>query len=385
MIPRSAKETLIRLSSQFPVVCVTGPRQSGKSTLTQATFPEKQYISFDDANIRNLAESNPTDFVMAFPDGVIIDEVQKVPSLFDAIKLDVDRNGGVPGKFILTGSSQFRLKKNMSDSLAGRAAFVRLLPFSILELKQEGRLPENPYDLIHKGQFPPLYDDARYFTTFDWYESYLETYLEQDVSDQINPGNMSTFKKFIQICAVYSGQLLSMEHIARDVGVSAPTIKSWLSILENSFIINLLEPDVKSLGRKLVRTPKLYFNDSGLLCHLLRLETKEALLLSQYKGAVVETFAISEMMKSRLNKGRRPNLSFFRDKNGLEVDVIADWEKLMAIEIKSSSVPESKHSSSSRRYLDLRADSSAVSAVYYLGDLTMTINGTRYTGWKDWP
>ena len=178
MIPRSAKETLIRLSSQFPVVCVTGPRQSGKSTLTQATFPEKQYISFDDANIRNLAESNPTDFVMAFPDGAIIDEVQKVPSLFDAIKLDVDRNGGVPGKFILTGSSQFRLKKNMSDSLAGRAAFVRLLPFSILELKQEGRLPENPYDLIHKGQFPPLYDDARYFTTFDWYESYLETYLE---------------------------------------------------------------------------------------------------------------------------------------------------------------------------------------------------------------
>lgn len=305
--------------------------------------------------------------------------------MFDAIKLDVDRNGGVPGKFILTGSSQFRLKKNMSDSLAGRAAFVRLLPFSILELKQEGRLPENPYDLIHKGQFPPLYDDARYFTTFDWYESYLETYLEQDVSDQINPGNMSTFKKFIQICAVYSGQLLSMEHIARDVGVSAPTIKSWLSILENSFIINLLEPDVKSLGRKLVRTPKLYFNDSGLLCHLLRLETKEALLLSQYKGAVVETFAISEMMKSRLNKGRRPNLSFFRDKNGLEVDVIADWERLMAIEIKSSSVPESKHSSSSRRYLDLRADSSVVSAVYYLGDLTMTINGTRYTGWKDWP
>ena len=152
MIPRSAKETLIRLSSQFPVVCVTGPRQSGKSTLTQATFPEKQYISFDDANIRNLAESNPTDFVMAFPDGVIIDEVQKVPSLFDAIKLDVDRNGGVPGKFILTGSSQFRLKKNMSDSLAGRAAFVRLLPFSILELKQEGRLPENPHEAANRRE-----------------------------------------------------------------------------------------------------------------------------------------------------------------------------------------------------------------------------------------
>jgi len=384
MIPRAAKTTLLRLASQFPVVCVTGPRQSGKTTLSKATFPDKQYVTFDDANVRSLAESNPTDFIMAFPNGAIIDEAQKVPAIFDAIKFDVDKTVAAPGKFILTGSSQFRLKKNMSDSLAGRAAFIRLLPFSISELKDVGRLPSNAYDLIHKGQFPPLHDDARHFNEYDWYENYIETYIEQDVSEQINPGNLSTFRKFIQQCAVYSGQLLSMDHISRDVGVSAVTIKSWLSILENSFIVNLLEPDVKSLGRKLVRTPKLYFNDSGLLCHLLRLDTKEDLLLSQYKGAVVETFAISELLKFRLNEGKRPNLSFFRDKNGLEVDVIAEWDKEMAIEIKSSSMTDSKQSSNLRRYLELRDTPSAESVVYYLGDLTMKINGTMYIGWKDW-
>ena len=384
MIERIAKEALLRLAAQFPVVCVTGPRQSGKTTLAKAVFPHKKYVSFDDRTMRELAASNPRDFIAAFPDGAIIDEAQKVPDIFDAIKLHVDSTRALPGKYIVTGSSQFRLRANMTDSMAGRAAFLRLLPFSVKELKAAGVLSDNPYDIIFNGQYPPLYDKEKHFIPDDWYESYIDTYLDLDVRDQINPGNLSTFKKFIQICALRSGQLLSMDSIARDVGVSAPTIKSWLSILETSFIIHFLEPDTNNLGKNIVKTPKLYFVDSGLLCHLLRLESKEELLLSRYKGAVVETFAIAELLKQRLNQGKKANLTFFRDDRGFEVDTIADWKHTFAIEIKSTNAPEHKLAANTKKYLEIRQDPNARNAVFYLGDISMNINGTSYVSWKDW-
>lgn len=384
MIQRAAKEALLRLCGQFPVVGITGPRQSGKTTLAVHVFPDKQYVSFDDRSMRELAAENPADFLMAFPHGAIIDEAQKVPELFDALKLLVDRRQWTPGMFILTGSSQFRLKQNMSDSMAGRAAFLNLLPFSVPEIAGSGNLGDNAYNLIHMGMYPPLHDPEKHFYPYDWFESYIDTYLERDVRDLINPSNLSTFRKFIQVCAVYSGQLLSMESIAGSVGVSAPTIKSWLSILEKSYIIHYLEPDSNNLGKTVVKTPKLYFVDSGLLCHLLRLETTEELLLSRHKGAVVETFAVSEMMKLRTNLGRKPNLTFFRDNHGFEVDTIADWKHTFAIEIKSSSEPAKKLSANTKKYLELRKDDPVRSAVFYLGDHTMEINGTLYVSWKDW-
>ena len=384
MIERIAKEALLRLAAQFPVVGVTGPRQSGKTTLAKAAFPHKKYVSFDDRTMRELAASNPRDFIAAFPDGAIIDEAQKVPDVFDAIKLHVDSTRALPGKYIVTGSSQFRLRANMTDSMAGRAAFLKLLPFSVKELKAAGVLSDNPYDIIFNGQYPPLYDKEKHFIPDDWYESYIDTYLDLDVRDQINPGNLSTFKKFIQICALRSGQLLSMDSIARDIGVSAPTIKSWLSILETSFIIHFLEPDTNNLGKNIVKTPKLYFVDSGLLCHLLRLESKEELLLSRYKGAVVETFAIAELLKQRLNQGKKANLTFFRDDRGFEVDTIADWKHTFAIEIKSTNAPEHKLAANTKKYLEMRQDANAKNAVFYLGDISMNINGTSYVSWKDW-
>lgn len=384
MIHRTAQDALLRLASQFPVIGVTGPRQSGKSTLTKAAFPNKKYVTFDDKNMRELAKANPSDFVSAFPDGAIIDEAQKVPEIFDALKMHIDSTEYTPGKFILTGSSQFRLRQNMTDSMAGRAAFLKLLPFSVKELSDAGVCPDNPYELIFGGQYPPLHDTEKYFNPDDWYENYIDTYLDLDVKDQINPDNLSTFKKFIQICAVYSGQLLSMDSIARDVGVSAPTIKTWLSILETSFIIHFLEPDTNNLGRSIVKTPKLYFIDSGLLCHLLRLESREELLLSRFKGGAVETFAVAELLKYRMNQGKKPNLTFFRDKKGFEVDTIADWKHTFAIEIKSSNAPEAKLSANTRKYLELRCDENARNAVFYLGDLSMNINGTAYVSWKEW-
>lgn len=384
MINRTAESALKRLASQFPVVGITGPRQSGKSTLAKMTFPEKKYISFDDKSIREIAIANPKDFLLAFPEGAIIDEAQKVPEIFDAIKYYVDSENYDPGKFILTGSSQFKLKENMSDSLAGRVAFLKLLPFSIGELKENKMLLQNPYKVIIKGNYPPLHDVRRNFIPEDWFENYIETYLDLDVKEHINPSNLSVFKKFIQICAVYSGQMLSMDSISKNLGVSAPTVKLWLSILESSYIIHFLEPDFNNLGKSIVKTPKMYFIDTGLLCYLLRINSVEELILSPHKGAIVETFAISELLKRRTNQGKKPNLTYFRDLKGFEVDTIADWKHTFAIEIKSSSATEQKLSANTRKYLSLRNDENAKGAIFYLGDITCDINNITYVSWKDW-
>jgi len=383
MIRRDAFDTVVRLAGQFPVVAITGPRQSGKTTLAKMVFPEKKYVSFDDRNMRELAISNPLDFLKAFPDGAIMDEAQKVPELFDAIKLVVDKEKYSPGKYILTGSSQFRLKENISDSLAGRIGLIKLLPLSINELKREGILSEDPYDYVFNGFYPPLYDSEKHFIRDDWFENYIDTYMDLDVKDQINPTNVSAFRKFIQICATRSGQMVNYDGLSRCIGVSAVTIKSWLSILEASYIIHFLEPDSNNLGKSIVKTPKLYFVDPGLMCYLLRMDSKEEMLLDDHKGAAVETMAVSELLKTQFNAGKKSNLTFFRDKNGFEVDTIADWKHTFAIEVKSNSNTEKKLSSNVRKYIKLRSDA-IKGIVCYLGELTCEVNGVQYISWKDW-
>lgn len=385
MIHRIAEETLKRLSSQFPVVGITGPRQSGKTTLAKMVFPEKRYVTFDDRAMRELASQNPGDFLMAFPEGAIIDEAQKVPGIFDALKLAADAAPAEPGKYILTGSSQFRLRANMTDSLAGRAAFLKLLPFASSELRAAGRLPETTYDLIYEGQYPPLYDEDRHFIPEDWYESYIDTYIDLDVRDQINPSNVSVFRRFIQVCAAHSGEIFSMDKIGREVGVSGPTIKHWLSVLESSFIIHFLEPDSNNLGRSVVKTPKLYFVDSGLLCHLLRMEEKGDMMLSPRKGAVVETYAVSEFLKYRMNQGKKANLTYYRTSKGeIEVDMIADWRDTFVVEVKSSSDPEVGKASKVRKYVAERRADDVRNAVFYLGDLSLKLGDTDFVSWRDW-
>lgn len=383
MIKRKAYAALMRLAEQFPVIAITGPRQSGKSTLTKYAFPDKKYVTFDDKNIRELAKSNPGDFLKAFPDGVIIDEAQKVPEIFDAIKLIIDKGDYVPGKYILTGSSQFRLKQNITDSLAGRVGLLKLLPFSMEELKEAGLLPDEAYDIFFKGFYPPLHDEEKHYYLDDWFENYIDTYLDLDVKDQINADNVSAFRKFIQVCALYSGQMINYDSISRDIGVSAVTIKNWCSILETSYIIHFLEPDSNNLGRTVVKTPKIYFVDSGLMCYLLRLESKEELLLDDHKGAVVETVAVSELLKKRYNNAKKANLTYYRDKNGFEVDIIADWKKNFAIEVKSKSDVEKKLSSSVKTYVGLRNDN-VQGSVFYLGDISCEINGIKYIPWNEW-
>ena len=385
MIQRNAEETLKRLAAQFPVVGITGPRQSGKTTLAKSVFPDKRYVTFDDRTMRELATSDPSGFLLAFPDGAVVDEAQKVPAIFDALKIEIDNDRAEPGKYILTGSSQFRLRANMTDSLAGRAAFLKLLPFSSSELKAAGMLPDNAYDLIYGGQYPPLYDSGKHFIPEDWYESYIDTYLDLDVRDQIQPGNLSAFRRFIQICAVHSGEIFSMEKIGREAGVSGPTVKSWLSILEASYIIHFLEPDTNNLGKSIMKTPKLYFVDTGLLCHLLRFEDRSELILSPRKGAVVETFAVAEFMKYRLNQGKKADLTYYRTAKGeLEVDTIADWRQTFAVEIKSSVDPETGKASRVRRYAAARGGDDVKSAVFYLGDQSLKVGDTQFVSWRDW-
>ena len=202
--------------------------------------------------------------------------------------------------------------------------------------------------------------------------------------EHINPSNLSSFRKFIQICALYSGQMLSMDSISKNLGISAPTIKQWLSILESSYIIHFLEPDTNNLGRSLVKTAKMYFVDTGLLCHLLRIESREELILSEHKGSIVETFAISELLKSRFNIAKKSELTYFRDLKGFEVDIIADWKRTIAIEVKSSSESEKKLSANVKKYLDLKSDSEAKGCLFYLGDLSCLINGIQYVSWRGW-
>lgn len=383
MIKRKCYSALMRLAQQFPVIAITGPRQSGKSTLSRYAFPDKKYVSFDDKDLRELAKSNPRDFLNAFPEGVIIDEAQKVPEIFDAIKIIVDSGSHAPGKYILTGSSQFRLKQNITDSLAGRVGLIKLLPFSMQELNEAGLLGNDPYDVFFKGLYPPLYDSTKHFFIDDWYENYIETYLDLDIKDQVSANNINSFRKFIQLCAVYSGQMVNYDRMSRDVGVSSTTIKSWCSVLEASYIIHFIEPDSNNLGRTVVKTPKIYFVDPGLMCYLLRLESKEELLLSDHKGAVVETAAVSELLKKRYNDAKKANLTYYRDKNGFEVDIITDWKKNFAIEVKSKSEVEKKLSSIIRTYVGLRNDD-VQGSVFYLGDVTCEINGVKYVAWNEW-
>ena len=333
--------------------------------------------------MREIAKANPVDFLKAFPNGAVIDEAQKVPEIFDALKLTVDREPYQPGKFILTGSSQFRLRENISDSLAGRIGLVKLLPLSIEELKLAGLLSEDPYDYVFNGFYPPLYDESKHYLRDDWFENYISTYLDLDVKDQINPSNINAFRKLIQLCATRSGQLVNYDDLSKEIGVSAVTIKSWLSILESSYIIHFLEPDSNNLGKSVVKTPKMYFVDTGLLCYFLRIDSKEELMLNEHKGSAVETMAISELLKKRYNDGKKSNLTFFRDKNGFEIDTIADWKHTFAIEIKSRSDTETKMSANIKKYLALREDDSK-GMVYYLGNLTCNVNNITYVSWKDW-
>ncbi|MBQ6081337.1 MAG: ATP-binding protein [Bacteroidales bacterium] len=333
MIERTLREKLLYLSTKFPFVLLTGPRQSGKSTLVRHTFRDYSYISLEESDNRSYAEEDPRGFISEYPDKTIIDEVQRVPKLLSYLQTHSDL-AGKNGMYILTGSQNFQLLSSVDQSLAGRVAVMTLLPFSHIEMRDGGILPQSIDEEIFNGSYPRLYDNG--LSAADFYPSYIDTYVERDVRLVKDIGNLSAFVRLLKLCAGRIGQILNMSSLATECGVTIPTINSWLSVLQSSYIIYLLQPDYRNFSKRLVKTPKLYFYDTGLACSLL--EIKQASQVSNHylRGGLFENMVIGEFLKRGLNEGDRPSFTFWRDSNGNEVDLLMNkGDHVDAVEIKS--------------------------------------------------
>ncbi len=331
MIDRIVAKELINLAGQYKAVAVTGPRQSGKTTLVKSVFANKPYISLENPDTRLFAMEDPRGFLSSYPNGAILDEVQKVPALFSYLQQVLDERNE-PGYFILTGSNNFLLQESISQSLAGRIAHLTLLPFSLPELG--AGVGSNVDEFIFKGMYPPLYDKT--FEINKWYANYIQTYIEKDIRQIKNINNLLVFERFVKLCAGRTGQLLNMQNLAIEAGVDNKTIGSWLSVLESSFILFRLQPQHTNFNKRLVKMPKLYFYDTGLAAALLGITEQSQLPQHPLRGALFENFIITELLKNRLNAGLSPNLYFWRDNTGHEIDVVEERNgQLFPIEIKS--------------------------------------------------
>jgi len=334
MIPRMATPLLDELRAGYPVITITGPRQSGKTTLARAAFPDKPYVSLETPDEREFAITDPRSFLARWPSGAIIDEVQHVPQLFSWIQTDVDACGQM-GRYVLTGSQNFALMANITQSLAGRSALVQLLPLSIAELAAAGQLPADLDAMLLRGGYPALY--ARTLSPARWLADYTMSYLERDVRQISQVQDLSAFQRFLRLCAGRTGQLLNLSNLAQDAGIAQTTARAWLSVLEASYIVFLLQPHHRNLGKRVVKMPKLYFLDAALAASLMGIQTTTQLSIHPLRGALFETLIVSEFLKARFNAGFASNLFFWRDNVGLEVDLLLDEpEGLLPIEIKSS-------------------------------------------------
>jgi predicted AAA+ superfamily ATPase len=335
MIPRHALEPLHRLARGFPIVALTGPRQSGKTTLARAAFSDKPYVSLENPQEREFAETDPQRFLTRFAHGAVLDEVQRCPQLLSWLQGLVDERR-VMGDFVLTGSAQFDLLAGITQSLAGRVGRVELLPLSAAELAAAGQMPASLGRALLQGGYPALYD--RPVSPADWFANYVASYVERDVRQLVAVRDLSTFQTFVRMCAARTGQLLNLASLGADCGISAVTARHWLTVLESSYVVTLLRPHHRNLGKRLVKTPKLYFLDSGLAAWLLGIQNAQALETHAARGALFETWVVSELLKQRFNAGRPSDLFFWRDHVGQEIDIVIDTAAgLVPLEIKSGS------------------------------------------------
>ncbi|HNU42866.1 MAG TPA: ATP-binding protein [Cyclobacteriaceae bacterium] len=334
MITRSAEKLLRLLAKEFRSVAVVGPRQSGKTTLVKSVFPRKPYVSLEDPDERNQANNDPRAFLARFKNGAIIDEAQRVPALFSYLQrvLDTTKKDGL---FILTGSNNFLLQESISQTLAGRIGYMDLLPLCYQELTQFNLAKASTNQLIWNGCYPEIYDRER--SPSLWYPAYIRTYVERDVRQIKNVTDTLLFTRFLQLCAGRVAQQLNTTSLSNECGIDARTVQNWLGILESSYVIFMLQPHHKNFNKRIVKTPKLYFYDSGLACSLLGIKSEKELTNSHYRGALFENYVVTECLKNKHNTGSRTSFYYWRDNKGVEVDLLADTgKKLLPIEIKST-------------------------------------------------
>ena len=381
MIPRQAADTLQNLAKGYPVLAITGPRQSGKTTLAQQTFPNKPYISLEDLDNRAYAKEDPRGFLGRFAQGAILDEVQRCPDLFSYLQTRVDADKQA-GQFVLTGSQQFGLLSGISQTMAGRVGLVQLLPFSMNELHM-ANVPINGLDeLLWRGLYPPLYD--RNLAPTQWFANYVMSYLERDVRQVIEIQNLSLFQRFLKMCATRCGQLLNLSSMANDCGVTHKTITAWLSVLEAGYIVFLLQPHHQNFGKRLVKTPKLYFYDTGLAAYLLGISNAEHLSFHPSRGALFENWVIAELLKQRFNQGLASNLYFWRNNTGEEVDVVCEiGGKLQPIEVKSGQTFQSEFLIGLGKWARYAGEASLPAHLVYGGEMGMVRNNVSVQGWRE--
>ena len=333
MIKRNMENQAREMSQSFPAVTITGSRQSGKSTLCRTVFPEHPCANLEQLDVRDFASRDPRGFLAQYPNGAIIDEVQRCPDLLSYLQVIID-DDPVPGRWILTGSQNLLLLESVSQSLAGRVAILHLLPLSYGEVLRFEPSPTSLDELLLTGGYPAIYD--RRMNPAEWIASYVATYVERDVRTIKNVGDLLAFQRFIELCAGRTGQLLNMASLATDAGVSLPTVKSWISILETSFLTFRLNPYHANIRKRLVKMPKFHFHDTGLVCWLLGIRTAEQLRNHPLRGAIFETWVVCEILKQRMNRGENRRPYFFRDRHGHEADLILDHaDRVQVVEIKA--------------------------------------------------
>ncbi len=378
-IPRRARDAVRAVSASNPIVGVVGPRQSGKTTLVRKLFPHKPYANLEDLQTRSFALDDPRGFLAQFPEGAVIDEVQRAPDLLSQIQVSVDENPS-PGRFILSGSAQLDFRAGIAQTLAGRIAFVRLLPFAYGELQDVGRAPASLEQAIFGGGYPPIHD--RGVNARQWCADYISTYVERDVRQLLAVTSQRTFQRFLALCAGNVGQLLNVSRLGADAGISGATATAWLGVLETTFIARVLPPHHRNFRKRVVKTPKLYFHDTGVVAALLGIERAEQLRTHPLRGPLFENWVVSELLKGRFNRGLRDNLFFWRDNKGEEVDVIAEQgEMLLPIEIKSGATIASDWTETLNRFASFAGDAAQPGIVVHGGDSSQARGPVRLVPW----
>lgn len=385
MIVRDLTPELERAATQLPVVTLTGPRQSGKTTLCRTTFPEKPYVNLERIDVRELAQEDPRGFLTGHPDGAIIDEIQHVPDLLSYIQADVDEDPR-PGKFVLTGSQQLPLQAAITQTLAGRTAILHLLPFSLEERRRTEFAADELWVDIFRGAYPRVYDHQ--MDPERWYADYITTYVERDVHQLKDIGDLRAFRDFMRLAAGRTAQEIVLSTLAGDVGISHPTVKSWLGLLEASFLVVTAPGWHRNIRKQVVKSPKLHFLDTGMLCNLLGVRDPDQLRTHPLRGSIFESWVAGEILKAFYHAGRRIDLKHFRESRGLEVDIVIETGlKMHLTECKSGATiqrsflePLKKARSLMReRFPDMEIDVGLV----YGGEESYRLGEIRISGWRD--